>query len=126
VVGAALPAGQRGPAVSGEAAHRDARDQLAALLDGRTIDAVSARAAYALPFPVLSTHDAAALAVRLEEGVAQAWVRLLDQAARPTTRKLAVDNLAGSELRAVAWRTTAGQTPVTTPFPGLPKAQPGA
>ena len=39
------------------------------------------RVAYALPFPVLSAVDAAALAVVLEDGVTAAWVRVLDQAA---------------------------------------------
>jgi hypothetical protein len=47
-------------------------------------------------------------------------VRLLDQAVESSTRRLAVDGLAGCELRAVAWRGAAGQTPLTTPFPGLP------
>jgi hypothetical protein len=37
-----------------------------------------------------------------------------------STRRLAVDGLTACELRAVSWRTAAGQTPVTTPFPGLP------
>jgi hypothetical protein len=46
------------------------------------------------------------------------WV--LDQAAAKPARQLAVDVLAGAEVRAVAWRALAGETPVTTPFPGLP------
>ena len=119
VVGAALGSGAAS-AETAEAAHRDLRDQVAELLDSRKADPVPAKAGYALPFPILSAHDAATLSVRLEEGVSRAWVRLLDQASEKTTRKLALDALGAAELRAVTWRTTAGQTPVTSAFPGLP------
>ena len=122
VVGDALPESGRDPARAGEAVQRDLRDRVAELLDSRKVDPVGARAGYALPFPVLSAHDAASLAVTLEDGVARAWVRLLDRATRRSTRQLAVDSLAAAELRAVEWRATAGTTPVTSPFPGLPKA----
>ena len=70
---------------------------------------------------MLSPTDAAALAVVLEDGVATAWVRVLDQAAEHTTRELAIGALTGAEVRAVGWRRAAGQSPVTSAFPGLPK-----
>jgi hypothetical protein len=120
VVGAALNGGGRSAAVAAQAAHRDLRDRVAELLAARTQQPVPAKAGYALPFPVLSAHDAAALAVKLEDGVARAWVRLLDQAAQKSTRTLAVENLSATELRAVTWRGAAGQQPVTSAFPGLP------
>jgi hypothetical protein len=122
VVGAELEGTDPAPAVDSQAAHRDLRDRLTALLDGRDAGPVPARAAYALPFPVLSAVDAAALAVVLEDGVASAWVRVLDQAASRDVRQLAVDALGGAEVRAVGWRGSAGQTPVNVPFPGLPTA----
>lgn len=118
VVGAALGSAD-GDAVSSQAAHRDLRDRVAELLDSRKVDPVPAKAGYALPFPVLSKKDAATLAVTLEDGVSRAWVRLLDQASEKSTRQLAVDSLGATEVRAVGWRTTAGQTPVTSAFPGL-------
>src|SRR4051812_34313868 len=72
VVGAALgPAGRAGAAAA-ENAHRDARDQVTALLEQRKADPVPPKAAYELPFPVLSTVDAAKLAVVLEDGVSAA------------------------------------------------------
>jgi hypothetical protein len=120
VVGAALNGDGRSAAVAAQAAHRDLRDQVAELLTSRNQQPVPAKAGYALPFPVLSAHDAAALAVKLEDGVARAWVRLLDQAAQKSTRTLAVENLSATELRAVTWRGAAGQQPVTSAFPGLP------
>ena len=121
VVGAALTPEGRAGAAAGENAHRDLRDRLTALLDERRADPVPAKAAYELPFPVLSAVDAAALAVVLEDGVSAAWVRVLDRAAERSTRQLAVEVLGAAEVRAVGWRALAGQTPVTTPFPGLPE-----
>jgi hypothetical protein len=122
VVGAALDANAQGPATVSETAHRDVRDKVVELLDERGAEAVGAEGAYSLPFPVLSATDAAALAVVLEDGVAAAWVRVLDQAVERSTRELAVGALTAAEVRAVGWRTAAGQSPTTNAFPGLPKS----
>lgn len=119
VVGAALDPGARGPVSTAEAAHRDVRDRVIAVLTERDAEVPQAAGAYALPFPVLSAVDAAALAVVLEDGVATAWVRVLDQAVERGTRELALAALTAAEIRAVAWRTAAGQTPVTRALPGL-------
>jgi hypothetical protein len=119
VVGAALDASAQGLATASETAHRTIRDQVILLLAERGADPVDAQGGYALPFPVLSGTDATALAVVLEDGVASAWVRVLDQAVGRTTRELAVGALTATEVRAVGWRTTAGQTPATRAFPGL-------
>src|SRR5687768_10706402 len=121
VVGAALAVEARPPATAAETAHRDVRDQVMGLLEERAADPVLAEGAYSLPFPVLSGVDAAALAVVLEDGVAAAWVRVLDQAAQREVRELAVGWLTAAETRAVAWRGAAGTAPATTAFPGLPE-----
>jgi hypothetical protein len=120
VVGAALAVQARAPATAAETAHRDTRDQVTALLAERGADPVPAEGAYTLPFPVLSAVDAAALAVVLEDGVAAAWVRVLDQAAERSVRELAVGWLSAAEGRAVVWRRAAGTTPLTSALPGLP------
>jgi hypothetical protein len=120
VVGGALGGNARQQATDAETAHRDVRDQVSALLAGRKADVVDAKGAYALPFPVVSAVDAAALGVVLEDGVASAWVRVLDQAAERSTRELAVGVLSAAEVRAVGWRIAAGKTPITSAFPGLP------
>ena len=118
-VGAALPPDGREPAAVAEIAHRDVRDRLVALLESREAEPVPREAGYALPFPVLSAVDAAALAVALEEGVSAAWVRLLDQAVEASVRELAVAELGAAEVRAVGWRAAADRIPVTSAFPGL-------
>jgi hypothetical protein len=122
VVGAALAPAARGAATGAEAAHRDVRDSVMALLSQRSVEPAPAEGGYALPFPVLSPTDGAALAVVLEDGTAAAWVRVLDQAAERGTRELAVAALIGAEVRAVGWRSTAGQNPLTRALPGLPPA----
>ncbi len=121
VVGAALGEGANSTASAAETAHRDVRDRVTALLVERDTEPVGAKGGYDLPFPVLSPVDAAALAVVLEDGVAAAWVRVLDQAAERATRELAVVALGDAEVRAVGWRAAAGQTTVTRAFPGLPE-----
>jgi hypothetical protein len=120
VVGAALDPSAQGLAAVSETAHRDVRDRVVELLAERGAEPVGAEGGYALPFPVLSGTDASALAVVLEDGVAAAWVRVLDQAVERSTRELAVGALTAAEVRAVGWRAAAGQTPSTRAFPGLP------
>jgi hypothetical protein len=119
VVGAALDPEAQEVARSSENAHRDARDAVIDLLAERGADPVGAEGGYTLPFPVLSGTDAAVLAVALEDGVAAAWVRVLDQAVERSTRELAVGALTATEIRAVGWRAAAGEAPVTRAFPGL-------
>ena len=119
VVGAALGPHGRAPALAAEAAHRDVRDRVMALLADRKADPVREQPAYALPFPVLSAVDAAALGAVLENGVAAAWVRVLGQSAQRATRELAVGLLSAAEVRAVTWRIAAGKKPVTRALPGL-------
>jgi hypothetical protein len=121
-VGAALGADTQPAAAASETAHRDVRDQVVLLLASRDAEIVRAEGGYALPFPVLSEVDAAELAVVLEDGVATAWVRVLDQAVEPSTREFAVGALSAAEVRAVGWRASAGRTTVTSAFPGLPEA----
>ena len=119
VVGAARSPDGRAPAAAAEAAHRDVRDRVSALLTARSVEPAKEQGGYALPFPILSAVDAAALGVVLEVGVAAAWVRVLGQAAQRTTRELAVGLLSAAEVRAVSWRTAAGKKPVTSALPGL-------
>ena len=69
VVGAALDEPAQPAATASETAHRDVRDQLVLLLASRDAEIARAEGGYALPFPVLSPVDAAALAVVLEDGV---------------------------------------------------------
>src|SRR3712207_3070464 len=118
VVGAALDPTAQAPAAMSETAHRDIRDQVIELLAARGTDPVGTEGGYALPFPVLSATDAAALAVVLEDGVAAAWVRVLDQAVDRAIREFAVGALAAAEVRAVGWRSSAGRSTTTRALPG--------
>ncbi len=119
VVGAALGRGGRPTAGAAEEAHRVLRDRLSALLTERGAEPAGPEGGYALPFPVLSAVDAAALGATLEDGTAATWVRVLDRAAVRTSRELAVEALAAAEVRAVGWRAAAGKNPTTRALPGL-------
>ena len=119
-VGAALAEGTRAEVLAAQQAHRDLRDRVSGLLEAAGVDPVPTEAAYALPFPVLSAVDAAALAVTLEDGTTAAWVYVLDQAAERSTRELAVAAASAAEVRAVSWRGQAGRVSVTSATPGLP------
>ena len=118
VVGAALGAGDQG-VVAAEVAHRDVRDRVTTLLADRGVEPAVPEGGYALPFPVLSAVDAAALAAVLEDGVTAAWVRVLDQARERGSRELAVEVLGAAEVRAVGWRAAAAQDTTTRALPGL-------
>lgn len=118
VVGAALGPGDQAVAAALEA-HRDVRDRVTTLLTDRGTQPVPPEGGYALPFPVLSPVDAAALAAVLEDGVSAAWVRVLDQADERDSRALAVEVLGAAEVRAVGWRAAAAQNPTTRALPGF-------
>jgi hypothetical protein len=120
VVGAALPPESGLPA--GAASRPTATSGTASPPCSTTRDAdpVPAEAGYALPFPVLSAVDAAALAVVLEEG----RVGELGGAARrrravggPPARRRRAERRGGPRRR-LARR--AGRSPVTAALPGLP------
>ena len=120
VVGAALDVGSQALARSSETAHRDVRDEVVALLAGRAAEPAGAEGGYTLPFPVLSAVDAAALAATLEDGVASAWVRVLDQAGEREVRELAVEGPGATGVPAVGRRAAAGGDPGPRGPPRLP------
>jgi Domain of unknown function (DUF4439) len=114
VVGANLPQGsaEQGQATTDWVAHMRARDELAAMITAQGGQPVPAPVAYQLPAPVHSAAQARALAVTLEDRVAQAYlavVALTDTA----LRVFGADQVTAAALRAESWRGA----PV--PFPGL-------
>jgi hypothetical protein len=82
-------------------------------------------------YPVASSKDAEALAIRLEDDCSNAWRALYAacapqalpnaQVAAPPAdlRASAQKQLNASAVRATRWRMRAGVTPLTHPFPGL-------
>lgn len=116
VLGARLDLETRPAAQAAAGAHRSARDNLADLL----------RAAGAEPPAPMPAYDVAVgrpqaaleLAVALEEGLGVRWLDLVAGTDDLGLRRLGVDGLTGTAVRATSWRRLLGATPVTVPLPG--------
>ena len=114
VVGAHLAgSGLATTADSDWVAHQRARDSLTAMITAAGADPVPTSVAYQLPAAVSTGAEARALAVTLEDGVAQAYIGLVGLTDL-TLRALGARGLQSAALRAAAWRRG------TVAFPGLP------
>ena len=98
--------------------HRLRRDQVIAMLAGRSVTAPVAAAGYQLPMPVNSPTDAVRLAVQMEKDTEVAWRAVIEQAQSPQDRGFAVTALTQSAVLAARWKQVAGDWPITTAFPG--------
>lgn len=113
VVGAYLSGAAAAMADSDWVAHELARDNLVATITAAGADPVPAAVAYQLPIQVHSPAQATALAVILEERVAQAYTGLVGLTDL-TLRALGARQLRDAALRAATW------SHATAAFPGLP------
>jgi hypothetical protein len=119
VIGAYLPGStQSARARTDWNAHQVARDNLTATITAAGATPVPAAVAYQLPIPVHSAAQARALAVILEDRVAQAYIGLVG-VTDLTLRALGAGQLRAAALRAASW----GQP--TVAFPGLPASGQG-
>lgn len=116
VLGARLDEPTRRLALLAYDSHRARRDQLAARLRDRGADPEPPPPAYDVA--VTGPVEALALAVRLEEGVAQRWRDLVAGTDERPLRELAIAGLQECAVRAAQWRRRAGTTPVTVALPG--------
>ncbi len=98
--------------------HRRRRDQVIAMLAGRSVTAPVAAAGYQLPMPVNTATDAARLAERMEKDTEVAWRAVIEQAQSDQDRTFAVTALTQSAVLVARWKQTLGDWPITTAFPG--------
>jgi hypothetical protein len=98
--------------------HRLRRDQVIAMLAGRSVTAPVAAAGYQLPMPVNSPTDAVRLAVQMEKDTEVAWRAVIERAQNPQDRGFAVTALTQSAVLAARWKQVLGDWPITTAFPG--------
>lgn len=117
VLGARLDDATRRIAVQAYDVHRSRRDRAVAALAARGVDAPVPLPAYDVT--VADRAAALALAVRLEEGVAQRWRDLVTGTDEPSLRQLAIGCLQENAVRAARWRRLAGLSPVTVALPGV-------
>lgn len=109
----ALPAAQ-----AAASAHRSWRDRLAGALRARDVEPPPGAAAYEVS--VSGAADALALAVRLEEGLSVLFRDLVGGTEDVRLRRIGVDGLTETAVRAASWRLAAGQRPSTVALPGTP------
>lgn len=102
---------------SAEAVHRQRRDALVTQLATGGATPAQADPVYALPFPVTDQASALRLAVRLEEGTGAIWRAVLPQTTGEE-RRLALNALVDTAVRATIWRRLAGVSPSTVVYPG--------
>lgn len=98
--------------------HRERRDRTIAILTARSIPVPSAAAGYQLPMPLVTSDDAARLAVRMENDTATAWRAVVEQAREPADREFAATALGQSAVLAAHWNQALGNWPITRAFPG--------
>lgn len=111
-------AGQLGEAAVEHRARRDATERM--LIDAGA-QPVPAEPGYLIPEPVTDTASALRLAITAETDAAAAWRSVIERGPiDPVLRAAAVEALSRAAVRAVRWRATAGITPLTVPFPGMP------
>jgi hypothetical protein len=116
VLGARLDAAARPRAQAAVGAHRARRDRLGALLRARGAEPPDPAVAYEAA--VSGQADALALAVRLEEGLSVRWRDLVAVTDDRPLRRLAVDGLTETAVRAASWRVLLGSGPPTVAAPG--------
>ena len=98
--------------------HRQRRDQVIAMLGGRSVNAPVAAAGYQLPMAVNNPTDANRLAVRMEKDTEVAWRAVIERAQKPEDRQFGVTALTQSAVLAARWNQVLGANPITTAFPG--------
>jgi hypothetical protein len=116
VLGARMDEQTREQALRAAGAHRNWRDRLEALLRSRDVTPPVAEVAYDVSVP--SQADALALAVRLETGLGVRFRDLVGATDDPRLRRLAVDGLTETAVRATSWRLLLGERPGTVALPG--------
>jgi hypothetical protein len=118
VVGAHLPQGsaKQSAATADWVAHLRVTDELIGMISARGGQPAPAAVAYQLPEPVQTVAAAVALAVLLEDRVAQAYLAVV---ALPDSglRSFGAQQVRAAALRAAAWRGA------TQAFPGWPAAR---
>jgi hypothetical protein len=116
VLGARLDDATQPAAQTAASAHRSWRDRLAGLLRDRDVEPAPPRPAYEVA--VSGQQDALALAVRLESGLGIRFRDLVGATDDPRLRRLAVDGLTETAVRAASWRLLLGERPPTVALPG--------
>ena len=94
------------------------RDTTTDLLRSVGVDPVRTEAAYQVPVVVADPATARQVAIAVEQDMTNAWRAVIGSTDNYELRKFALLALSASAVRLTQWRTIAGVTPSTVPFPG--------
>lgn len=101
-------------------AHRARRDEIERAIEAAGNTPPLAAAGYTLPVEVTDPTTAARAALGAEIDCTVAYRALLEQADDETGRRIGIDGLSESAVRAARWRVVLQESPVTVAFPGSP------
>ncbi|MGV9824675.1 ferritin-like domain-containing protein [Gordonia sp. NPDC003429] len=102
------------------AEHRAARDAVDAAITAAGGTPPEAAAGYTLAAPITDSVSAVRAGLSAENDCAVAYRVVLEQADSEAARRLGVDGLIASALRAARWRVVLRESPATVAFPGKP------
>ncbi|MFW0784724.1 ferritin-like domain-containing protein [Gordonia sp. CPCC 206044] len=100
------------------AAHRASRDAAVDAITAAGAQAPDAAAGYTLPVTVDNQSSAIRALLAAEVDCTVAYRAVLEQATDATARRLGVDGLTDSAVRAAGWRVYLRESPATVAFPG--------
>ncbi|MFE0747444.1 ferritin-like domain-containing protein [Gordonia sp. NPDC058843] len=120
VITAFVAASRRRTVADYAAAHRARRDEIERAIEAAGNTPPPAAAGYTLPVEVTDPATAARAALSAEIDCTNAYRALLEQAGDETGRRIGVDGLSESAVRAARWRVVLQESPVTVAFPGSP------
>jgi hypothetical protein len=118
LVTAFVPARLSAAVAEGLAAHRARRDTTDRLLRGYGARALPAEPAYATPVPVVNQASAVTVLIAAETDLTESWRAVIERTDDSELRKVALDCLIDSAVRATRWRTAAATDPLTVALPG--------
>jgi predicted component of type VI protein secretion system len=120
LVSAFLPAAFNNALSEGAIAHRARRDASERALAAAKVTPEPPEAAYITPQPVTDQASSLAVLAVAESDAAAAWRSVLENTDDADLRKMALEILTSSAVRATKWRKAAGTTPAATAMPGQP------
>ncbi|GAB88810.1 ferritin-like domain-containing protein [Gordonia rhizosphera] len=120
VVTAFVSATRRDTVATFSAAHRAARDTLSQALIAAQAPVPEAAAGYTLPVAVKDPVSAVRALLAAEVDCTEAYRALLERADDAPARRLGLDGLTDSAVRAARLRAILRMSPVTLAFPGSP------
>jgi len=104
----------------GQTAHRARRDATERLLRGYGARPLPAEPAYATPAPVVDQASVVAVLIAAETDLTESWRAVIERTDDSGLRKVALDALTDSAVRAARWRVVAATGPLTVALPGQP------